>query len=274
MMQLTRLASADTPALLADFQRAFSRALMTPLAADVAGPLANLTTQPGFSVYRNTVIKGCIDALQANYPAVARLVGDEWFRAAAAVYARESPPVDTTLVNYGSSFSVFLEHFEPAKELPYLPGVARLDRLWTEAHIARDETILDASALVGLTPKFLATTVLYPHAAARWAWFTESPIYSIWSRNRNEIATDDGLWEPVWQSEGALITRAHGVVEWVALNPASYAFLDACASGGTLAEAAKAALTAQADADLQRMMATLLEAGTFNRMSNTRRRQF
>jgi hypothetical protein len=32
--------------------------------------------QPGFAVYRNTVLKGCIDALQANYPTVHALVGD------------------------------------------------------------------------------------------------------------------------------------------------------------------------------------------------------
>ena len=28
-----------------------------------------------FAVYRNTVLKGCIDALQANYPTVGQLVG-------------------------------------------------------------------------------------------------------------------------------------------------------------------------------------------------------
>jgi hypothetical protein len=33
---------------------------------------------PALAVYRNTVAKGCIDALQANYPAVHTLVGSDW----------------------------------------------------------------------------------------------------------------------------------------------------------------------------------------------------
>ena len=43
-------------------------------------------------------MKGCIDALQANYPAVTRLVGEEWFRAAAAVYVRQAPPTNPMLL--------------------------------------------------------------------------------------------------------------------------------------------------------------------------------
>lgn len=273
MINLTRIGSTNTPGTLADFQHAFSQALMAPHAAGAASPLTMLTTQPGFAVYRNTVIKGCIDALQANYPAVARLVGDEWFRAAAALYARESPPIDPVLMHYGSSFAAFLEHFEPSAELSYLPGVARLDRLWTEAHIARDEAVLDVTELASLKSEALATTVLYPHAAARWTWFPQAPTFSIWSRNRTDELAGDGIWEPVWKAEGALITRAHSAVEWVALDVAGCAFLDTCASGGTLSEAASSALTAQADTDLQRLMVTLLEAGAFNRMRITRSRR-
>ena len=29
----------------------------------------------------------------------------------------------------------------------------------------------------------LAHELLHPHPAARWCWFDEQPIYSIWSRN-------------------------------------------------------------------------------------------
>ena len=75
------------------FQDDFARALLEPeVDADAESAVAALARQPGFAVYRNTVLKGCIDALQANYPAVARLVGEEWFRAAAAIYARANLP--------------------------------------------------------------------------------------------------------------------------------------------------------------------------------------
>ncbi len=127
------------------FQDEFARALLVEdcAAAGIAPEIARLAAQPAFAVYRNTVMKGCIDALQANYPSIARLVGEEWFRAAAALYARSNLPRHPTLADYGADFVGFLAAFAPAADLPYLPGVARLDRFWTEAHTAHDEPPLD-----------------------------------------------------------------------------------------------------------------------------------
>lgn len=255
---------------LHDFQHAFAQALRAPPDTAPAAGIATIATQPGFAVYRNTVIKGMIDALQANYPAVARLTGDDWFRAAAAMYVREAPPHDPVLLHYGASFPDFLTRFPPAQELPYLAGVARLDRLWSEAHTARDDTLLDADALTRLAPAALAEYVLYPHAAARWAWFEHAPIFSIWSRNRADDFESETAWQPDWHAEGALLTRAHGNVEWMALDAAGYTLIQRCADGGTLAQAADAALAANAAADLHALMAALLRAGAFSRMSRTR----
>jgi hypothetical protein len=247
---------------LARFQDGVAQALFGGN-AQAPPEVAAIVCQPGFAVYRNTVLKGCVDALQANYPAVLRLVGEEWFRAAAAVFARAEPPARPTLLYYGAGFPGFLRRFEHAAERPYLPGVAQLDRFWVEAHAARDEAPLDPAALAGLAPEELARTVLHPHATARWAWFAEQPIYAIWRRNREAL---DDQSEPVWRGEGALLVRAQGVVVWRGLTAAGCAFLDACAAGCGIAAAAQSALDVQGDADLARLMATLLEAGAFGRM--------
>lgn len=252
------------PGALARFQDAFARALLAPENAGCPPEVASLATQPAFAVYRNTVMKGCIDALQANYPAVARLVGEEWFRAAAAFHVREALPADPTLLRYGAAFADFLARFEPAAELPYLSGVARLDRFWTEAHQAPTTEALVPNAVASLAPEALAGVVLHPHPAARWAWFGDGPIYTIWSRNRSDAPSDAEL---DWRPEGALLVRPHDVVEWFALDTAGCALLDACAAGCTLAEAAQAALDAQGDCDLAQLMSTLLVAGAFGRMS-------
>lgn len=251
------------PGALAGFQDAFARALIAPEAAPDRN-VAALATQPAFAVYRNTVMTGCIDALLANYPAVARLVGEEWFRAAAAIYVRESPPAEPALLRYGASFADFLARFEPAAELPYLPGVARLDHLWTEAHAAPDERALDPAAIATLGPEVLARVNLRPHAAARWAWFEEAPVYTIWARNRADRVPEN---EIDWRPEGALLARPRDAVEWRALDAAGCAFLDACAAGGTLARAAQAALETRAHADLAQLMSTLLSSGAFGRMT-------
>jgi hypothetical protein len=259
-----------TRTALTRFQDGFAQALLAPdpaAAPGLAPEIAALARQPGFAVYRNTVMKACIDALQANYPAVARLVGEEWFRAAAAIFARGHLPEQATLMHYGEAFAEFLVRFEPAAELPYLPGVARLDRLWTESHAAQDESALAPTALAGLAPEALATTVLHPHAAARWSWFADQPIYTIWQRNRE---TPDDEREIEWYGEGALLARPRGVVQWRQLDAGGCAFLDACADGRPLNEAADATLEIQKDADLARLMKALLDAGAFGRMSRFR----
>jgi hypothetical protein len=249
---------------LATFQDRFTQALLTP-APDAAPDIAPLVQQPGFAVYRNTVMKGCIDALQANYPAVTRLVGEEWFRAAAAIYVRLHQPRDARMLYYGEDFPAFLEDFEPAADLPYLPDVARLDRLWSEAHAARDELPIDPAALSSLAPDALGRMVLHPHASARWRWFADQPIVTIWHRNREAINNDG---EITWQGEGALLVRPHGAVAWTALDAAGCAFLDACMAGRPLADAAAAALCAQQDADFAQLLSTLLDAGAFGRIGS------
>ena len=255
-------------ASLRQFQDGLARALLEPELSpdDYAPAVARLAAQPAFAVYRNTVMKGCIDALQANYPSVARLVGEEWFRAAAAVYVRAHLPAHPTLAVYGEGFADFLVGFEPAAELPYLPGVARLDRFWTEAHTAPDEMPIEAAAVARLGPEALARTVLRPHASARWSWFDAQPIATLWRRNRYPQDGDEA--EIDWRAEGVLVVRPGGSVGNVDLDAAGCEFLDACASGGTLADAAAAALTVDAHADLAHLMSQLLEAGTFGRMDH------
>jgi hypothetical protein len=247
--------------LLADYQHAFAQALLAEDPRSASPELARLVAQPGFAVYRNTVLKGCIDALQANFPAVARLVGDEWFRAAAAVYARREPPTAPTLLNYGKTFADFLAQFEPAAELPYLADVARVDRLWSEAHVAADDDTLNPAALAPLAPEDMRRLSLRPHATARWAWCDEHPIYTLWSRNRDCGAAFDA--EIDWRGEGVLLTRPHGAVKHQALTSDGAAFLSACADGLSIERAVAAALQANPAADLAALINQFLQAGAF-----------
>ena len=71
---------------LVEFQTAFWRDLWAE--ADDRAPPEGPAAQPGFAVYRNTVLKGCAEALVSLYPAVHRLVGDDWMRAVALGAAR------------------------------------------------------------------------------------------------------------------------------------------------------------------------------------------
>ncbi|MBP0596766.1 putative DNA-binding domain-containing protein [Herbaspirillum sp. LeCh32-8] len=242
-----------------DYYGQFLQALLHGDAA--ADPqIAALQAQPAFAVYRNTVFKGCADALMANYPAVRRLVGEAWMGAAALAYACANLPDDACLIAYGRTFPDFLSRLEQARELPYLPGVAALDRCWTESHLAADDPAIDADGL------FAALSAgrdvrLAPHAAARWQWAAEHPCYSIWSANRNE---DAALAQtPDWHGEGALLTRPDGQVQWQPLSVGACRFLDACRDGMGVAQAAGAALQSEPGMDIAATLGRLLQAGSF-----------
>lgn len=245
-------------ASLKQFQDDFISALYD--GDNVSPQFQAISAQPGFAVYRNTVIKGCIDTLAANFPTVQQLVGAPWFRSAALVYARATPPAKASLIEYGDDFPAFLAQFLPAAELPYLAGVAQLDRCWIAAHTAADDTCLDPAALHALAPQALAQTVLQPRASTHWQWFAEDPIYTIWSVNRAQQEMPGQL---NWVGEGALLTRRDDAVSWQLLDYPACVLLDACAAGLALEVAASRAAEAAPEHDIARTLASLLAAGAF-----------
>ena len=247
--------SADIPL------HALARAIWSEAPADAAPAI---TRHPAFAVYRNTVLKGCVDALQANYPAVARLVGEGWFHSAATLYARAHPPADGRLLLYGADFADFLARMEATHQLPYLAPVARLDRLWTLSHGAADAPPALPQHIATLPPEALATLRLAPHPAARWAWFDGIPARTLWCCNRSDAHPEAPAQPPddlVWRSEGALLTRPALQVQWAPASLGAIRFLDACAQGAPLLDAAQAASEAEPGLDLAQLMAQLLDAG-------------
>lgn len=244
------------------FQAAVAAALLDPEAAAAGPPAARrLIADPAFAIYRNTVLGALVDALAANFPAVARLTGAEWFRAAASVHARAAPPRHPALMSYGAEFPAFLADFPPAHGLPYLPVVAMLDRLWTQAHVAADAPALAASALAGMDPARLSATVLRLHPAAHFVWAPHSAP-SIWLEQRGFLpAADRLLFEP--RGEGVLVTRPRDAVRAMRTGPGDHALLAAVADGASLGEAAAAALAAEPELDLVARIGAIVAAGAF-----------
>ena len=243
-----------------DFHDAFARALLKRPSGSL-DHMGTFAEQVAFDVYRNTVVKGCVDALEANFPAVVRLVGSEWFRSAASAFARSNPPRDARMLLYGDDgFPTFLGAIPTAQTLPYLEGVARLDVLWRQAHAAADAEMLAPATLAAESPQQLATRVLRVHPAARWAWFAHHPVPSIWSRNRSRTEHD---LEISWRGEGLLLTRPDAEVLWVSLGRDGCVFLEQCRLGVPLGEAAQAAVEAEPLTDLSLLLPTLVRAGAF-----------
>lgn len=224
--------------------------------APATSAVAAISTQAGFAVYRNTLLKSCVDNLAANFPTVVKLVGEPWFRAAALEYAHREPPVSVSLFAYGTTFPDFLANFPSAAELPYLANVARLDILWLACHIAADAAPLCAAELATLAPEALGATCLSPHPASRWVRCEGHPAGQIWIANREQRPFDADI---PWRGDNVLLTRIDNAVHWILVNDGTAAFLDACADGAALQDAAAHAVSVQPDLDIAATLALLLQ---------------
>src|SRR5258706_7705388 len=78
-------------------------------------------------VYRNNVLGNYHKALGATYPVVRRLVGAPFFNAAVDAFVRAYPSRHGDVNRYGGELARFLAAYAPARELPYLPDLARLE---------------------------------------------------------------------------------------------------------------------------------------------------
>ena len=230
---------------LSRWQDAFARALRGLPPQDPT--LRAAVAHPAFTVYRNTVWKGWVDALEANYPAAVALTGRDWFRAAAREFAARTPPATPVLATYGDGFAGFLAGFPPAAGLPYLADVARLDRAWTEAHTAADADATTPADLAALPPDALATLSARPHPSLR-AFRFDRTIPSLWLANRPDRTGGVLRLDP--HPQGLAILRPREAVETVEIDAASFAFLRACEAGRSILHAAAEARTADPAADL------------------------
>lgn len=242
---------------LATFQHVFWRSLWCP--EPEGGP--PWAAQPGFAVYRNTVLKGCVDNLLALHPAVRRLTGDDWLRAVALDYVRAHPPADGRMHVYGEHFADFIARALPPGELPWLHPVARLDRLWMESHVAADAPCLAPDALMQRPLDALGGTCLRIHPATRWFRCAAWPVFSLWQAAR-EAWPDPN--PPHWRGEGALFTRPGGAVLATRLDAGACALLTACATGSPLPEALAAAQAHHPSPDLGATLGLLITQGAFS----------
>ncbi|MET0349887.1 MAG: DNA-binding domain-containing protein [Rhizobacter sp.] len=239
---------------LAAFQQDFWHTLW----ADApTGPWA---AQPGFAVYRNTVRRGCVEALLSLYPAVRRLVGDDWLGAVALDHVLAHPPDEGRLQHYGECFAAFLATCLPDGDLPWLPAVARLDRLWSECHVAADAPVLTAARLAATPADALGRLRLTVHPATRWCIDSTWPVFSLWRAARD--AVDDPA-PPHWHGESALFTRPDGEVLACDAGSAAGTLLDACAAGRTLPDALADTAARHPATDPGALLALLLSQGAF-----------
>ena len=197
-----------------------------------------------FDVYRNNVVVSLTEALATAFPVIAKLVGEAFFKSLAGVYLRQHPPSSPLMMFYGAEMPDFLEHFEPAIKLGYLPDVARLELALRHTYHAADADPIAPEALQTLRAERLmaARIILAPAVRlvrSRW------PVHGIWAANMDEDAP-----KPQNRGENILITRPEYDPEMTVLLPGGGTFVAALIDGQTFGVALEAATAQVPEFDL------------------------
>ncbi|MBL8349701.1 MAG: putative DNA-binding domain-containing protein [Burkholderiaceae bacterium] len=224
-------------------QAEFAAALRGPAAPCPAGLRAWNGSDPAlrFAVHRNNVVSGLIDALAEGFPVTQALVGSEFFRAMAAHFVRQHLPRSPVLAHYGEDLPDFIAGFEPARPLPYLADVARLERARVRAFHAADVPPLAAEAVGAALARIDRVDALCALAHPSVSLLV-SPyaVVSLWAAHQVDdpealAAVDPGV------AESALVLRDGLDVLVLRLAPGFARFFGALLGGVPLAEANAAA---------------------------------
>lgn len=209
-------------------------------------------------VYRNTFLSVAARAVRLNFPAVARLVGDAFFDAAARAYATEDPPQCAWLDSYGAGFPKFLAGWPAAHGVPYLADVARLEWAVACSLHAPDAEPIEVASLAGRTPDELAHAHLVPHPSLGLV-HTAFPADAIW---RAVLAQDDAALAAIDLASGPrwlVVHRSEDAIDVSALREADWRFTSALWTDQPLDEL----LAATFDVDAAKLIAQHLAAGRF-----------
>ncbi|MGH8033774.1 MAG: HvfC/BufC family peptide modification chaperone [Lysobacterales bacterium] len=191
---------------------------------------AGIAPQERLSVYRNTFTQTLIRALRLSYPAVDRLVGAEFFDAAARDFIVQQPPRSGYLDEFGGDFAAFLERFAPAASVPYLGDVARLEWAVSRALHAPDAEPLAIASLGSVDAADHARICFAPHPSVGLV-HTVFPADVIWRAVLDDdeaaLAAIDLSGGPAW----LLVQRGPSGVDIARLDETLWHFVGALCAG-------------------------------------------
>ena len=239
-------------------QSAFAQAVLDPELPCPTG----LTTWNGsdpatrFAIYRNNVTVSLIDALADTYPVVQQLVGEAFFRAMAKVFALANPPRSPVMANYGHGFAEFVATFPPARSVPYLADVARLEMARVQAYHAADVPPIDTGTLHDALaqPEQLMglNLVLHPSVQVLMSPFA---VYSLWAAHQGALCISSVA---VDVAQAVLVFR-HGLdVQTLELSKGTALFVSQLLCHASLLEATGAASDLDTDFDLSQTLGLVL----------------
>lgn len=253
---------------LRELQATFAAALEGGEAGSLEALVLANGIEPGLriGVYRNNGRLTRLEALAGIYPAMQRLLGEEFFAHVADLYAALHPSRSGDLRRFGERLAGFLESFPPTASLAYLPDVARLEWAWHEAFHAPFSSALDevTFAQVSQAQRQRLRLALRPGARLLRSDFAAAKVWEFALGDHAEGAPRLDLAREA-QSH-VLVVRPELEVLVVDLEPAEWLWLEALCSGSRLGEAGELVRAGYPGADPDRYLSTHLALGSLSRL--------
>lgn len=248
--------------MLRELQRAFVHAALSDCApASICAEIIEdgIASQRRLAIYRNNAVEGFLKTLQATFPTIVRLSGEEWFRQVGRQYMRRHPSRSGNMHYVGEHFATFLETELAGSSYEYFADVARLEWAYQEVLVAADHPTFDLSALALVSPADYGALTFSAHPAMRLVQ-SPYPVLAIWRANQPDaaserIALDQG-------SSSVLLIRRTDHVELRELPPAEFALLAALVRGDSLQQAAESALEIDPRVALDAALGRIVSLGT------------
>ncbi|MCB9990748.1 MAG: putative DNA-binding domain-containing protein [Rhodospirillales bacterium] len=252
---------------LHDIQQGFKDTILDPETAEAENEAfrnifksdTGISLENRFKVYRNNVIRSLTDVVLAALPMTKKLAGEKFLEQAVRAYVTQNLPDKADLTLYGITFPAFIATYEPARSLPYIADLTRLEWAWEAAYYAADDQALDPDELAAIDEDSLPDLRFTPRSSFALI-DSDYPLDEIVDFCRN---TPDGKFTLHDRGCKLMVLRPYLKVQIHKLDDHEFTLLSALQEGKTIHEAAALIDEDDDDFDLAAFLQKHLIRGTF-----------
>ncbi len=199
---------------------------------DLIRPSHSLTAAERVEIYHGMYLLRMVEALEADYPALRHLLGEETFAELVEDYVQAYPSRSYTLNRLGDHLPQFLLDSAARPHAELLHEIARLELAITQVFDADETPVLSAEQVRSVPPERWPQARLRPIAAFRLLELRYPVLRWLDAARRDEAAP-----APVRKASRVVVYRQRYSVLRLELSRPEFALLGALASGTPLGEA-------------------------------------
>ncbi|WP_374033865.1 putative DNA-binding domain-containing protein [Bdellovibrio bacteriovorus] len=245
---------------LSELQSLFKKNILAPEAdpsyLEFLKPAGKLSLEQAFQIYHRTYLARLTEALRSTYPAVAWVLGDNFFNELCRKYIEAQPSVAYNLSDYGETFPGFIQETSAAKGIPFLPDLAKFEWIYKEVQHAGTPDPLPVETIQEL----LNSDDVKMHMIDAMELFESNfAVYDIWEhRFEPAYMFEDVNWNI---PQSLLIHKKQQKVLVQELLPVEAQILQALTNGRTIAEALTPHANSLSPEKISQLFEMMMKAG-------------